>query len=264
MNYLLDRKLKQRKFFNIILLISIFLLLGFFRKPIGHALSWTGHTIAKPFWYLGNSISSSFGSYTYLLHSKQTLSDENTMLKEQLANMTLKLEDRNLLVSENNELKEILGRKGERNLVLASILSKPNRSPYDTLIVDTGEESGIFIGQKVYVESTLIGYVAEVYGASSKIILYSSPGESFDVFVGEGQIQAKATGRGGGNFEITLPRETAVPVGSEIALPGIKPVVLGYVEHIISDPRDPFQRILIRGPVNIQELKWVQIERDTK
>jgi hypothetical protein len=33
----------------------------------------------------------------------------------------------------------------------------------------------------------------------------------------------------------------------------------GVVKSIIFDPRDPFQAVLARAPVNIQELRFVQV-----
>ena len=48
--------------------------------------------------------------------------------------------------------------------------------------------------------------------------------------------------------------------GDEVVLPGITPYVLGIMETTISDPRDPFAKTLLTSPVNIQELKFVEVE----
>jgi hypothetical protein len=74
-------------------------------------------------------------------------------------------------------------------------------------------------------------------------------------------IYAPAAGRGGGNFEMTLPRDIKIDAGTDIVIPGITPYVLGVVQDIVSDPRDPFQKLLLASPINIQELKFVQIEK---
>jgi hypothetical protein len=67
-------------------------------------------------------------------------------------------------------------------------------------------------------------------------------------------------GRGGGNFEMIIPRDFIILKGDEVVLPGIVPYVVGIVETIISDPRDSFTKALLVSPVNIQELKFVEVE----
>ena len=71
----------------------------------------------------------------------------------------------------------------------------------------------------------------------------------------------EAIGRGGGNFEMILLRDFVLKEGTEIVLPGIVPFVLGKVKAIISDPRDSFQKALLVSPVNIQEIRFVQVEK---
>jgi hypothetical protein len=71
----------------------------------------------------------------------------------------------------------------------------------------------------------------------------------------------EVVGRGGGNFEMTLPRDFILEKGTNVHLPGINSFILGVSETIISDPRDPFIKALLVSPVNIQELKFVEVEK---
>ena len=57
-----------------------------------------------------------------------------------------------------------------------------------------------------------------------------------------------------------MPRDLKLEKGDQVVLPGIIPYVVGIVETIISDPRDPFVKALLTSPVNIQELKFVEVE----
>ena len=68
-------------------------------------------------------------------------------------------------------------------------------------------------------------------------------------------------GRGGGNFEMILPRDFILEKGTEVVLPVITPYTLGIVQTILSDPRDSFQKALLASPVNIFELKFVEVEK---
>ena len=44
----------------------------------------------------------------------------------------------------------------------------------------------------------------------------------------------KVVGRGGGNFEMIIPRDLTVSKGDQVVLPGISPYVVGIVETITS------------------------------
>ncbi len=167
------------------------------------------------------------------------------------------------ILDENLKIKEVLGRKdGETRMVLAGILSKPNRSPYDTLIIDVGTEHGIVSGQRVFALGNIpIGSVSFAYPASSKVVLFSSPGEKTEAVLSTKDVFVQLIGRGGGNFEMIMPRDFILEKGVEAVSPGLTPYVLGIVAGIISDPRDAFQKVLLRSPVNIQELKFVTVEK---
>ena len=87
-----------------------------------------------------------------------------------------------------------------------------------------------------------VGRVEIVYDDSSKIVLFSNSGEKTGVVVGSGQVFMEVVGRGGGNFEMIIPRDFILTKGDTVVLPGIIPRVLGIVQKIISDPRDSFQK----------------------
>ncbi len=103
--------------------------------------------------------------------------------------------------------------------------------------------------------------MTEVYAKTALVKLYSTAGEKLEVTVSGINITAEATGRGGGNFEMTFPHDVEIPKGTEVTATGIVPYAVGIVDEVISDPRDPLQKVLMRSPVNIQELKFVQVEK---
>ena len=57
-----------------------------------------------------------------------------------------------------------------------------------------------------------------------------------------------------------LTRDFILLKEDQVVLPGINTYVVGVVETIISDPRDSFQKALLIAPVNIWELKFVEVE----
>jgi cell shape-determining protein MreC len=167
---------------------------------------------------------------------------------------------------ENEELKSLLGRStasttDSAKKVLSQILKKPPLSGYDVFILDVGIDKNIQTGNKVYALGDIpIGEIAEINGNTSKVKLYSTPGEKFDVLIGKDNIQTTATGKGGGNFEVTLPHDTKIQPGDQVLIPSLTDAFVGTVGEIISEPSHPFSTLLFRQPFNIYELRWVLVE----
>jgi len=67
---------------------------------------------------------------------------------------------------------------------------------------------------------------------------------------------------GGGNFEVKLPRGVDIREGDVISFPAINTQIVGVVEKIKVKAADPFQTILFKSPVNIYELRFVEIFTD--
>lgn len=286
MSYLLDKKIKRKKFFNVALGVLVLIILFYFRLSIFNGFSYVTGGLFRPVFILGNNVGEKFTNLGSYFASKKSLSLENENLKTQIKESEADRANYASVVAENVSLKETLGRKNEKvNMILVAILAKPNQSLYDTLVIDAGTKQGIKTDSTVFALGNVpIGRVADIYPNSSKVILFSSPGEktqaiistpSFSPPKGEtsmpsplgrvregsgGDIFMELVGRGGGNFEMILPRDLTMQKGDQVVLPGISPYVLAIAETIISDPRDPFTKALLRSPVNIQELKFVEVE----
>ncbi len=262
MSYLLDRKNKRKKFFVTAVFVVFFLICFYFRSNIFNGLSYTVSFIFRPVIVLGNNIGEKLSSTGDYFKNKKMLVIKNEELQAQLDEMFARVSNYGIVLDENNKLKEMMGRKIEKiNSVLAAILSKPNQSPYDTLVIDTGINQGVKVGDTVFALGNVpVGRITEADTNSSKVILFSNPGEKIEVVIKGKDTFMQIVGRGGGNFEMTLPRDFTLDIGTEVHLPGITPYILGYVSTIVSDPRDAFQKALLVSPVNIQELKFVEVQ----
>lgn len=218
-------------------------------------------TVGSPLWLIKNKVSYFFVDNIAVLKSKNDILNENSSLKDQilLKNKEQILYD--MLKKENEDLKNILNRnKTNQKLLLSSILVKPFLSPYDTLIIDVGSIDNINVGDKVLAEGNVfIGYVSEVYDQTSKVILYSSPGEKVKVLIGNNNIEKEAIGLGGGNFKVEIPREIDIKEGDSVVIPSISTNIFGTIEKIEFKESDSFQIILFKNPVNMAELKWVEV-----
>lgn len=209
--------------------------------------------------------SSTVGFFVYMgkiVQSKYGLEVENRKLRDEIAARDASMLALDDVKSENESLKNAMGRIGKASVVLGVILSRPPASPYDTLVLDIGTNDGVRVGDKVYAEGdALIGDISEVYANQSKATLYSTSGRETPVLVGTTTIAAEATGKGGGNFVIKLPASAKVVKGAVISMPHIRTHVFGVVDTIMVDSSDSLQTILFRSPVNVYQLKFVEVEK---
>jgi len=204
-------------------------------------------------------------SFKAILSGKEKLIEDNLALQAKLDENETRLKEAEAIESENFALKEILGRKNPGDLIIARVMLRPNRSPYDTLLVDAGESSGVKDGSKVFAHGdTLIGTVEEVYGDTSLVSLFSTPGREFEARLGGEDFSIKLVGRGAGSFEAVVPRALSVSQGDSVVVPALSRSVVGYVEATVSDPRDPFAKLFIVSPVSFSTLRFVEIEKSEK
>src|SRR3989338_2093783 len=226
MSYLVDKKIKRKKFFQTIFFVVIFFALFYFRADIMDGASSVGIFIFRPVLVAGNYTGDKFSNLKsyFLFKNSLYLKNEKT------------------------------------SVIVSAILAKPNKSFYDTLVIDIGLKQGVKVGDSVFALGNIpIGRIAEVHAYSSKVILFSNSGEKTQVVINK-NIFMEVVGRGGGNFEMAIPKDFNLSKGSEVVLPGIMPNVLAVVETVLSDPRDSFQKALLVAQVNIQELKFVEVE----
>lgn len=262
MNYRQDRKIRKKHTKKVIAALALIFVMIYFHAHIFRGFSVAAHVVFKPIISFGNNIGNGLGSTLSYFKSKKALNFENQELKAKIREQEAELSNHGTLVSENLSLKSTLERNKEGEFILAGILSKPHKSPYDTLVIDIGEDHLILPGDEVFAYGDVpIGRIDQVFENSSKVVLYSSAGEKKEVIVAGKDIYLETVGRGGGNFEMNIPRDMELAPGTEVTIPGIFPYTLAKVETIISDPRDSFVKALLVSPVNIFELKFVEVKK---
>lgn len=193
--------------------------------------------------------------------SKKNLIKKNNELQATVDNYNSQILLTDVLRQENESLKKELGRdpaidKG----VLAHVISLTDRSLYETFLIDAGSDEGIKVGQTVYAfDSIALGTISEVEKKHSTVLLFSVSGRTTAGVTQENNVNVTLIGRGGGEYEVRMPRDIYFAVGGLIVYPSITPTILAQVEQIVTDPRDPFQKLIAKIPLNLQTLKWVRV-----
>jgi rod shape-determining protein MreC len=222
--------------------------------------------ISRPVWSAKGLAVSAVDGTAELVRTKSSVLRENEQLKNDNSTLSGKMVDYQILKDENESLKALLGRVAlPHSFILAYILAKPDLSPYDTVIVDAGDNVGVSLGQSVYADGDIpVGEVAKVYRSTSLVSLYSNPGKVTNAFMASSNNSVEIVGRGGGNFDMRIPQEVVVNKGDMVVTTSSKTVtseVIAIVEEVTSSPSDPYKDVLLRSPVNIQDLKYLQIEK---
>ena len=214
---------------------------------------------SKPIISIKTSIDNFVENKKFVFKNKDELQKENEYLKEKILEAEVEAEASKIVFKENKELKEMLGRGNKNEFILASIILRPNFGGYNTIIIDAGSEQGVEEGMQVSVfGDALLGRVFEVFSDYSKVKTVAYPEEQTNVFI-EGATSAIAIGLGGENMQVELPNDINIKVGNTVNTLGTKSLFLGFVEEIIKEPADPFQKIIFRLPFNIQEIKNVYL-----
>lgn len=237
---------------------AIVVLAGLAQVAAPHLFPAVATAIAHPFWR------TEFAIEQGALDSRETLLNENQSLLRQLDEARVRLETMGAIESENSQLKALLGRgttTSPRNPgILAAVLIKPPASAYDELIIDIGRDHALSTSSLVYAAGdVLIGRVVNVLGRTSMIKLFSSPGESYPILIGQTHAAAIAVGRGGGQYEAQLSRDTAVVEGDVVLNAGLNNRPFGIVSAVLLDPTQPFKMVLFAPPANLYQLRWVVV-----
>lgn len=250
------RAIKNLIFFGVFILLAVLGIYAF-TSPLFHF-------IGKPIWRTKNLVINNVEDVGYVARTKASVFKENENLVKENLELKASMIDYQILKNENNSLKELFGRiPNGKDMVLGNILTKPNYSPYDTIIIDIGDENGIKIGEKVYANIiTPIGEISRVYRNTSLVTLYSNPGKTTEAIINGVNTNVELVGRGGGNFETIIPIDLPFDKGTNILLPGLQSEIVAIMEDVISSPTDPVKKILLSSPVNVQNLKWVFVKRN--
>lgn len=260
MNYLLKNSRREKmNSVQMWVTCAVLVVAGIFYFFAPAFVNNTLYSFARPIWNAKNYVSETIMASYSLISDKERLVARNNALEQKLEEANIVIQSLNAYKKENENLKAILGRDVGEKRILASVMAKPNHSIYDTLLLDVGEQLGVTVGDQVLAGDFALGSIREVYANHSKATLLSSPGEVLPVLIGDSNIQGDALGRGAGNFIVKIPKEISIVTGDLIRLPGINPKFLGTVLDIEQTVTSTFQSIFFHLPVNINNLRWVEI-----
>ena len=261
MNYLLKSKPKNehKKTLVIIVIVAVTIFsFSFFAPNFSRGLFYK---IARPLWLGQSIVTAPFRGIGNFFSFKNNLIKKNLELESENASLKLKEIDYDILLKENQELKLEIGRRSVKNLVYSRVLSKPPKSPYDTFVIDVGSSQGVLQANRVYLsDNVIIGVVTTVTPNTSLVQLFSSGNNKQEAILSRTGASFELVGKGGGNFQIELPKDADVLWGDTFLYPGINSSVMGSVYYIDANSQSSFKTAYVRTPGNVFQTKSVFVE----
>jgi len=221
-------------FFSLFLVVALVLGLVFRDATMG-VISYIGKPVLKSALTVVRSTSftsSLFGSKADLVRERDELKERNRILESEK-------EERTLSDSYSEDIKKVLeGAKDER--IIASVLSRPNFTPYDSLLLDKGSREGVRNSALLYgTGNRVIGYIAHAYETLSHAVLFSTAGIESVVYIPSTHALVRAVGAGGGVMRLTIPQSIDVQEGSLVSYPTLSPSPIGVISRIVKTETNP-------------------------
>ncbi len=227
--------------------------------------SSVAHTVGTPFWRLAEDAEEKRSSFFSFFTSKSDLIAKKEDLKQRVIDLEKESKDVHALEFENKDLRRKLNMKPKGDVSMANVLARPPRVPYDALIIDGGRDMDYSVGDKVFGgESVILGEIKDVYRKTSLVVLYSSSGESNDVYLEDKEVLLEAKGRGGGKFILEIPRDKDVLKGDYLFKVDKKVSLLGEVVDVTVPDTGALKIIIARVPIDIFSIKSVFVASGTE
>lgn len=263
MNYLLNRNKRAGRNslsrFAVLLFAALFLVVFIVWYPV--ALRSALGALSAPLWRAGNKLGSRTAALAAHLRFKQSLIRELEELRRREQENKAVLSAYEMVLEENQRIKQILGMEEKEKRILAAVLVSPPRAPYDTIILDAGIEDGVSAGDDIVWGETVLGRIAIVSKKTATAELFSTASLKTPIVIWHGGIAvpAEAVGKGNGAFRVTLPKEVEIAVGDIVVMPGVNPKQFANVVAVEAGDTDSFATAYLRNPVRPELLPYLQI-----
>ena len=193
-----------------------------------------------------------------LLATRGSLARENEALKREIALHAEEISQVSFVREENAALQKMANLAEIESGLTARVLSSFRASPYGTFLIDAGERDGVRNGAAVLTEGGFVlGEITSVSANTATVRALFSPEAGVDLVAGESAFSAE--GRGGGNAQAEVPRESPVAVGDIVRSPLFNGRAAGVILHIESASSSATEKLLIRIPVNLGTMRYVYV-----
>jgi rod shape-determining protein MreC len=186
--------------------------------------------------------------------------------KIELENLKSKEISSKIIISENNELKNLIEDYTlSSNKILAKVIVD-HKSPFlKTIIINKGSSERIKIGTNIFDRNYLVGRVIEVNYKSSRVLLLSDLNSSVPISITPGNVQAIVIGNGNNSGEIKYIKDNLIEEIQDQSIAytsGTGSIFKSGIPVGVVKKTENF--FLINFYSDFQQLKYVFVEIDKK
>lgn len=205
--------------------------------------------------------------------SRSELLQENKRLKTELLIHQRKLQQLASLSAENVRLRQLLNATEllEDDVLVAELIGVSPNPLSHTLVLNRGEQDGVYTGQPVLDAHGLLGQVIEVGQRSARVLLLTDPSHALPVQVNRNGVRTIAEGTGDmGLLKLRhVSNTTDIQEGDLLVSSGLgQRFPAGYpvatVAWVTRDPGQPFADIYAKPMAQMDRARNVLLVFDTK
>lgn len=230
-------------------------------KPVRDSLTWA---LRPLIWAAG--LPSAVARTAEQLRSRESLLEENEVLRANELLLQARLQRIESLEMENQRLHELLSSAArlEERVTIAQIVSAAQDPYRQQIVLNKGARDGVYKGQALVDANGVLGQVIRVSPDSSIALLITDPDHGIPVEINRTRLQTFALGRGDGQSLVLpfLPGNADVQVGDLIvssSLGGLFPsgYAVGRIQALKHEPGEHFMEALAEPAARLNQNRHV-------
>ena len=211
-----------------------------------------------------------------LFISKETLSNENDKLKEELLLIKTRLQQYEIIEAENHRLRSLLESsfRLKNKVLIAELVAVQLDSFRKKIVINKGENDGGYLGQPVLDATGIIGQITQINPFSSTVLLITDPNHALPVQINRNGLRAIAVGSGENNAillqhlprplitDSNLPNNAHILEGDLVVTSGLgrrfpRNYPVGEIGAIIQEPGESSARVIIKPFAEFNQIREV-------
>jgi rod shape-determining protein MreC len=211
-----------------------------------------------------------------LFISKETLSNENNKLKEELLLIKTRLQQYEIIEAENHRLRSLLESsfRLKNKVLIAELVAVQLDSFRKKIVINKGENDGGYLGQPVLDATGIIGQITQINPFSSTVLLITDPNHALPVQINRNGLRAIAVGSGENNAlllqhlprplitDSNLPNNAHIMEGDLVVTSGLgrrfpRDYPVGEIRAIIQEPGESSARVIIKPFAEFNQIREV-------
>jgi rod shape-determining protein MreC len=208
--------------------------------------------------------------------SKETLFNENDKLKEELLLIKTRLQQYEIIETENHRLRSLLESsfRLKNKVLIAELVAVQLDSFRKKIVINKGENDGGYLGQPVLDATGIIGQITQINPFSSTVLLITDPNHALPVQINRNGLRAIAVGSGENNAillqhlprplitDSNLPNNAHILEGDLVVTSGLgrrfpRDYPVGEIGAIIQEPGESSVRVIIKPFAKFNQIREV-------